>query len=74
MSIKRLVVVVDDYDLEILAKALISVGVSAQHIHVSSDHDSAELRKLGIKADVRPGRLLVKDVPKIDQASLLGIP
>ncbi|MBU1202678.1 hypothetical protein KKH39_01405 [Patescibacteria group bacterium] len=74
MAVKRLFVVADSHDLGALAKALISVGVAAEQIHISKDQLNSELTSLGVRADVPSGELEVSSRYKIDTASQMGVP
>ncbi|RJQ33684.1 hypothetical protein C4566_03275 [Candidatus Parcubacteria bacterium] len=60
MSIKRMIVVADDYDLEVVSRALISIGVKAEHIHISRDQTTTALAELGVESkQLPPGPILI---------------
>ena len=73
MSVKRLIIVADRYDLEKLVSTLVSTGVEASEIHISKDQGTAALAEMGVKIDVPSGRIPMQR-GGIDHATLLGVP
>ncbi len=59
MSVKRVVIVADEYNLGKLTEALIEFGVKGSDIHISCDCVSLELLRKGASCDVPTGSLLI---------------
>jgi len=60
MSIKRIIVVDDDNNIEEQVQALVYEGVDHGNINVSPSHLSEHLTELGVKAEIPDGPLAVR--------------